>query len=262
MELGTKVSTPWWQQRHRILAGFCAFFLGIATITYFSMSSSEPVAPQGVQIVTYPLSAMSGEGPKRLKAALRRADVEFNALRGNVTSPVELYTEGYSTQCYRFTGGTCSLFGCSSWRHANCEWHWSGHKCVCPAGMCTGADGECYAGNYKKLATGVKIKNVKWPSYTLYFPRSIMLSQLRASDKADENGYDDTFDVYSLPGEMNGQSTIIMSSTSQPDYVASVSSSALPANLKVDTWKIDRFFPRHTEHRHSALQTPWRSGHV
>lgn len=241
MELGTKVSTPCWYQRRRIAAGLCAFFLGVAATAYFSKSSSAPIAPHGVQLVAYPLSMMSGEGPKRLKEGLRRADAEYNALRGNATTPMVLESSGYTTHCYRFTGGTCAIFGCSSWRHASCEWHWSGHVCVCPEGMCTGSDGECYAGDYKKLATGVKIKNVKWPDYSLYFPKNLLLSQLRASSVADENGYDNLFDIYLVPGQMNGQTTVLMSSTSQPDYVISVDQ-GLPYNLKVDMWKIDRFF--------------------
>lgn len=41
-------------------------------------------------------------------------------------------------ECKVSTGGTCSFFGCNSWRNADCV----DHTCVCPIGSCA-VDGKC-----------------------------------------------------------------------------------------------------------------------
>lgn len=235
MELGQQVPTPFWRQRRVIVAGVCALCLGAAVITYLG-TSPTPVRPQGVELTLHPL-------PKALAKMLREADAEFahgQALRANRTALLEL-SEGFTTDCYSFTGGTCNLWGCDSFRKASCKLYVSGYVCMCAPGQCTSVSGQCTPGKYRKLAGGVKVKNVKWPNERLYFPQTMVLSQLAVTAEVESAGYDDEFDMYLLPGTLQGQYTVLMSSTKQPDYVVHVAK-GLPANLKVQTLKIDRFF--------------------
>lgn len=113
---------------------------------------------------------------------------------------------------------------CHESRHAQCIRKGAlGHVCLCPAGQCASADGACRQGNYRQIAQGVEIKNVKWPSQTVYFPRSIFLHGVGVDSSADGNGYDDKFDFFQLPGhDGNGgnQVALFITSTQQPDFVA------------------------------------------
>jgi hypothetical protein len=119
---------------------------------------------------------------------------------------------------------------------------------LCPDGTCSGADGTCYAGNYEKVAHAVEIKNVQYPSETLYFPTSFFEHGVGASESAGnpDNGYDDKFDLYRLPGVVtanyNDQVEFLVTTTGQPDWVAYATSGSDGSVGTVSMIKISRFW--------------------
>lgn len=217
MEIGMPVSRPkWYHSRRLLVAGLLASALSISVVAYVRSSQ-----PRTVQFVMKHLDEIP-HGPA-IKAELRKAHARFEARRqGNITvAPLELTADQFDVQCYQWTGGTCRFQKCHTSRNAICQHDWGqGYSCVCSDGMCTGADGSCYAGTYEKIADGVEIKNVQWPTETVYFPRSPLMVRIGVSSSADSRDYDRKFDFYKLQCRNNGQVAIFLTTTGQPDYVA------------------------------------------
>mmetsp|Transcript_50936 Transcript_50936/g.95296 ORF Transcript_50936/g.95296 Transcript_50936/m.95296 type:complete len:339 (-) Transcript_50936:49-1065(-) len=124
----------------------------------------------------------------------------------------------YSRSCYSFTGGTCGVSSCNSFRMAQCL---SG-KCVCPGG-CAGADGRCYPSGNQLVASGFTLKNVNWPSYRMYFKRVSTFNQIGTSSMPSFSFMgSDRFDLYRVPGLFNGKALYFLASHKWPEYVLAI----------------------------------------
>lgn len=134
------------------------------------------------------------------------------------TNQTELAVVAYSETCYGFTGGTCAQSECDPGRKATC----SDLKCVCPGG-CTGADGTCYSQSYTKVASKITLSPGKWPSHWLYMESVSLMSQLSVSGSPGfaffGNQY---FDIYELPGKVDGKKKFFIASNKWPTWVAAI----------------------------------------
>lgn len=227
MELGATVPEPEGYRRKRLVKGLVVFAcaLGVAAVY---LSSQRPT----IRLVMKHIDEIPNG--REIKAELRKAHARFHAKRYSNVSAVPKASEladyeSFNVDCYSYTGGTCRIQDCDFQRKAECVHHWgAGFFCMCPEGTCTGADGTCYPGNYKKIAEGIEIKNALFQGETMYFPRNMMLSGVGVDSDADGKKYDDKFDIYLLPGLVHaGEGSVdtkfveaFVTTTEQPDYVA------------------------------------------
>eukprot|EP00933_Yihiella_yeosuensis_P048214 TRINITY_DN44292_c0_g1_i1.p1 TRINITY_DN44292_c0_g1~~TRINITY_DN44292_c0_g1_i1.p1 ORF type:complete len:319 (-),score=54.19 TRINITY_DN44292_c0_g1_i1:255-1211(-) len=124
----------------------------------------------------------------------------------------------YSPQCYTFTGTSCLTTSCDPKLEAVCELG----KCIC-GGSCTGADGRCQKEKNKLLAKGFTLSNVYWPKYKMYFKRVTVFGQMSTTKwPSSLNLGADKFQLYQLPGSLNGKPKFFLSSENWPDYVVTI----------------------------------------
>ncbi|CAE7193410.1 unnamed protein product [Symbiodinium pilosum] len=124
----------------------------------------------------------------------------------------------FTSQCYSYTGGTCTSTMCQSFQMSQCNMG----RCVCPGG-CAGADGRCYSGGNMLVASGFTLKNVKWPNYRMYFKRVSAWNQMGTSSMPSFSFLgSDRFDLYRIPGLFKGRALYFLASHKWPEYVLAV----------------------------------------
>mmetsp|Transcript_86379 Transcript_86379/g.239537 ORF Transcript_86379/g.239537 Transcript_86379/m.239537 type:complete len:313 (+) Transcript_86379:75-1013(+) len=131
-------------------------------------------------------------------------------------------TVRYEQTCYGFTGGTCTVTSCDADRGAKCK---SG-LCVCDGG-CSGPDGVCHSSSYKKVAGSFRLQNMKWPKYYLYVQRVSAFDQMKVTNAYSWlNAGADKFDLYQLPGALDGKPKFFLASAHWRDIVATIRATA------------------------------------
>jgi len=124
----------------------------------------------------------------------------------------------YEQSCYGFTGATCGITACSTNRSAVCK----AAFCVCATG-CSGPDGVCHRSENKLLAGPFRLKNVKWPKYSLYVQRVSTFDQMKVTNAFSIlNGGADKFQLYQLPGTLGNRPKFFLGSAHWPDTVAAI----------------------------------------
>lgn len=143
---------------------------------------------------------------------------------GNGTSqiPTALYAQNI-LQCYPFTGGTCNVNSCYSWRDSQCH---NGY-CICEGTTCSGVDGKCYEGPNKPVAAGFTLTNVKWPTQKMYMPATAPMDSIKTTMfPSSMNGGKDRFNLYQLPGNMSGHKGYFLNTIRFSDYVVAIRATA------------------------------------
>merc|ERR1711920_402874 len=170
------------------------------------------------------LAAFAGLVGYHIGQAPAEADVyDQDAIRATFHSmqnanTTEMVVVPYSNQCYGFTGGTCLSKPCDAFRNAKCV----DAKCVC-ARSCTGADGQCRTQSYRKVAGGFTLTNKRFSRSWLYFQTLSLLSQLKvAAEPRWFFGGQQLFDLYELPGTIDGKKQYFLASTKWPSWVAAI----------------------------------------
>jgi len=141
---------------------------------------------------------------------------------GNGTSqiPTALYAQNI-LQCYPFTGGTCNVNSCYSWRDSQCH---NGY-CICEGTTCSGVDGKCYEGPNKPVAAGFTLTNVKWPTQKMYMPATAPMNSMKTTSfPSNMNQGKDKFTLYRLHGNVSGleHKGYFLSTQAYPEYVVAV----------------------------------------
>eukprot|EP00927_Polykrikos_kofoidii_P034655 TRINITY_DN2935_c0_g2_i1.p1 TRINITY_DN2935_c0_g2~~TRINITY_DN2935_c0_g2_i1.p1 ORF type:complete len:318 (-),score=19.15 TRINITY_DN2935_c0_g2_i1:45-998(-) len=143
----------------------------------------------------------------------------------NIVAPTELTGRGRAS-CLKFTGGTCNVKGCYSWRHAACERSGLLHHCNCPGG-CVGADFSCHNSQYRLIRQGFHLSNGRWPDSYLYVPLSRFLHSLRVG--SIHTG-DNRFILFEVPGELDGLKKYTISSSLFPGRQIAMVPDVLPGD--------------------------------
>lgn len=147
-------------------------------------------------------------------------DSEMPIPSAALNNTVDLDLAAYSADCYGYTGGTCVAAACNLDRNAECQ----DLKCICTNG-CTGADGRCRPHRYRKIASKVSFTNDYWSDYWLYMQRVSLLGQLKVSKMPAEFFQGSQgFDLYELPGQVEGRKQYLMASSKWLDHVAAIRS--------------------------------------
>jgi len=138
---------------------------------------------------------------------------------GNGTSPIAAtLAEKSEMDCYAYTGGTCGVNPCYDWRDAECR---DGY-CVCE-NSCSGADGKCYQGRYKNVATGFTLTNAKYTGQMMYMPAAAPLNSIKTTAfPSSLNGGKDKFTLYRLPGNLSGHKAYFLSTVRYSEYTVSI----------------------------------------
>jgi len=137
------------------------------------------------------------------------------------SSHVDLMTWG-DASCYSYTGGTCSLLACNTWRNSHCV---SG-ACVCSPGACSSGNGTCVNATNEEEASHFTLRNVKWPKYYLQYPHDAFHTQLRVtSEKASAS----QFNLYKSASQSNLRvRSHYLEPVDFPQYAVTVSRSRFP----------------------------------
>jgi len=73
-----------------------------------------------------------------------------------------------SLDCIENNGGSCVVENCYDWRgQQTCHLG----RCFCSDGMCAGADGACHRQRNAMVASGIRLRNVRFPDYYLYLSK-------------------------------------------------------------------------------------------
>lgn len=206
------------------------------TLDYALLDPSDRVEKQPayrrIAIVTSAFALMAGSVGFYLGSVHGAIGSPEAQLRKVAVNETELALASYTADCYGFTGGTCAAEKCNPERKAVCQ----DLKCICPSG-CTGIDGTCRKDHYKKIASGVTFANKYWTSHWLYVQSVSVLSQLAASAApAKTFGGSQLFDIYELPGEVNGRKQYFLTSNRWPDWVAAIRSTGSVLSLSASLW--------------------------
>jgi len=147
--------------------------------------------------------------------------VSLNLVSGTSQNATAL-AAGLDSDCYTYTGGTCGVNPCYSWRDAECQ---DGY-CLC-TGTCSGADGKCYHGLYKQVAAGFTLTNVKYNRQKMYMPATAPLDTIKTTQfPSSLNGGKDKFVLHRLPGSLAGHAAYFLSTERFPDFVAAIRATA------------------------------------
>jgi len=83
-----------------------------------------------------------------------------------------------------------------------------------------GADGSCWSQNNTAIGGGFTLSNMKWPSWKLYVQGLSAFGQLRATRMHSMlNRGQDRFQLYELPGDLDGQKQYVLASHKWKDHV-------------------------------------------
>lgn len=129
----------------------------------------------------------------------------------SVVAPTEMMWRGRAS-CLKYTGGTCNVQDCYSWRDAACERSGLVHHCNCQGG-CVGADFKCHNSQNKLVRRGFHLSNGYWPDSYMYVPLSKYLWSLRVGNFGTG---DNSFILFEVPGQVAGSKKYTMSSLDFP----------------------------------------------
>lgn len=102
-------------------------------------------------------------------------------------------TEGYDANCWTYTGGTCSVQECHTWRNATCTKTGPLGFCLCPTG-CAGSDFACHSKRNELVAKHITFASPDGEKlYAPNFFHTLKVGQ----------GYNTEFNVHKIPGAEN-----------------------------------------------------------
>lgn len=170
-----------------------------------------------VALATFVVFATGAQAPRKasknvaLLSRARSADTGLSASRNDTSSRT---SSSRPPSCVQNTGASCVTQGCGS-SHGKMECRFG--QCHCSNG-CSSGEGVCHNQANVLVASGIRLKNVQWPTY--YLIASTMDNFIHVA-----NSYHDPlaqFNLYQLPGQGHNPEYFLLVPEGSPTHSVSV----------------------------------------